>query len=194
MGKFGRGLPSPAMVVALAALFVALGGTGYAAGKAILAHKDAKADTKLVKQLAPSLSVKHAASADSATNATSALSPGTLASGKTEIGGEAEGVATAGGQSFASDTASFPFPLASAPTAHFVSSPTAACPGSAANPSAQPGNLCVYFAGGSNVSAVTIYKDAGAGTGADRMGFSAVPTSTASGAGYVYGTWAVTAP
>jgi hypothetical protein len=81
-------LPSPAFVIALVALFAALGGTSFAATKVIAAkHKDAKADTKLVKKLAPSLSVKHAktansasaaanathaTSADSATNATSA--------------------------------------------------------------------------------------------------------------------------
>jgi hypothetical protein len=51
--------PSPALVISLIALFFTLGGTSIAATKAITAkHKDAKADTKLVKKLAPSLSVK----------------------------------------------------------------------------------------------------------------------------------------
>jgi hypothetical protein len=60
-------------VISLIALFLALGGTSFAASKVILAkHKDAKADTKLVKKLAPKLSVKHAKTADSATNATNA--------------------------------------------------------------------------------------------------------------------------
>ena len=63
-------LPSPAVVIAMVALFAALGGTSFAATKVITAkHKDAKADTKLVKKLAPLLSVKHAKSADSATTA-----------------------------------------------------------------------------------------------------------------------------
>ena len=65
-------LPSPALVLAAAALTVALGGTAFAAGSA--GHPDAKADTKLIKKLAPSLSVKHAKTADSATNATHATS------------------------------------------------------------------------------------------------------------------------
>jgi len=60
-------LPTPALVISLIALFMALGGTSYAASKVILTkHKDAKADTKLVKKLAPSLSVKHAKTATSA--------------------------------------------------------------------------------------------------------------------------------
>src|SRR5215510_10703440 len=65
--------PSPAFVISLIALFLALGGTSYAASKVILTkHKDAKADTTLVKKLAPSLSVKHAKTATNATNATNA--------------------------------------------------------------------------------------------------------------------------
>jgi len=66
-------LPSPALVISLIALFVALGGTSLAASKVLTAkHKDAKADTKLVRKLAPSLSVKHAKTANSATTAASA--------------------------------------------------------------------------------------------------------------------------
>jgi len=61
------------LVISLMALFLALGGTSYAATKVVLTkHKDAKADTTLVKRLAPSLSVKHAKTADNATNAVNA--------------------------------------------------------------------------------------------------------------------------
>ena len=60
--------PSPAFVISLIALFLALGGTSFAATNVLATkHKDVKQDTKLVKKLAPSLSVKHAHSADSAT-------------------------------------------------------------------------------------------------------------------------------
>src|SRR5207248_4032988 len=70
-------LPSPAVVIAMVALFAALGGTSFAATKVITAkHKDAKADTKLVKKLAPSLSVKHAKTAGSAATATHATTAG----------------------------------------------------------------------------------------------------------------------
>lgn len=113
----------------------------------------------------------------------------------TQIGDwEAEAVATAGGQHFAASAQTFPIPLRFVPAAHYVTRPTASCPGSAAHPLARPGNLCVYKQDSENVSAVTIFKDAGPGTGADRWGFSAVPTSAASGPGAVWGSWAVTAP
>ncbi len=66
-------LPSPALVVSMLALALALGGTAVAASTG----SDTKADTKLVKKLAPTLSVKHATTAD-------ALS--TLPSGESESG------------------------------------------------------------------------------------------------------------
>ena len=65
--------PSPALVISLIALFVALGGTSLGASHVIAKrHTDAKADTKLVNKLAPTLSVKHAMTADGATTAASA--------------------------------------------------------------------------------------------------------------------------
>jgi len=87
------------------ALAVALGGTAFAANSAIAKSKnsDRKADTKLIKKLAPTLSVKHAktaasattatsathaASADSATNATTATNA-TNATNATQLGGVA---------------------------------------------------------------------------------------------------------
>jgi hypothetical protein len=54
-------LPSPALVIATIALALVLGGTAVAAS---VGHSDAKADTKLIKKLAPTLSVKKAQTAD----------------------------------------------------------------------------------------------------------------------------------
>ena len=51
-------LPSPALVIAMIALALVLGGTAVAA--TVGRHADAKADTKLIKKLAPTLSVKDA--------------------------------------------------------------------------------------------------------------------------------------
>src|SRR4051794_23756662 len=66
-------LPSPALVISMVTLSLVLGGTAFAASGVVTAkHKDAKADTKLVKKLAPSLSVKHAKTANSATTAANA--------------------------------------------------------------------------------------------------------------------------
>ena len=76
--------PSPAFVISLIALFVALGGTSLAATKVITTkHKDAKQDTALVKKLAPSLSVKHAKSATNATNAVNATHATSASSSRT---------------------------------------------------------------------------------------------------------------
>src|SRR4051794_6336999 len=63
--------PSAALVISLIALFLALGGTSLASNLA-KKHGDAKADTQLVKKLAPKLSVKHAKTANSAATAASA--------------------------------------------------------------------------------------------------------------------------
>src|SRR6266571_4093796 len=63
-------LPSPALVISMITLSLVLGGTAVAASTA--KHGDKKADTKLIKKLAPTLSVKHAKTADNATHATSA--------------------------------------------------------------------------------------------------------------------------
>src|SRR5215475_4718696 len=63
-------LPSPALVISMVALSLVLGGTAVAASTA--KHGDKKADTKLIKKLAPTLSVKHAKTADSATTAANA--------------------------------------------------------------------------------------------------------------------------
>jgi hypothetical protein len=54
--------PSASMMVAFTALFLVLGGTGFAA----TTFNDTKQDKKLVKQLAKNLSVKHASTANSA--------------------------------------------------------------------------------------------------------------------------------
>ena len=64
-------LPSPALVISTVALSLVLGGAAFAATAAT--HTDAKADTKLIKKVAPSLSVKHADSANSATTAANAM-------------------------------------------------------------------------------------------------------------------------
>src|SRR2546423_5289874 len=67
-------LPSPALVISMVTLSLVLGGTAVAATTA--KHGDKKADTKLIKKLAPSLSVKHAKTAGTAANATHATTAG----------------------------------------------------------------------------------------------------------------------
>ena len=66
MSKRTFRLPSPALVISMIALALVLGGTAVAAS----VSGDTRADTKLVKKLAPSLSVKHAGSAAALGNVT----------------------------------------------------------------------------------------------------------------------------
>jgi hypothetical protein len=66
--RFGRRIPSPALIISIIALFAAIGG-GYAVAAK---HKDKKPDKKLInkvlKNKAPGLSVAHATTADNATS------------------------------------------------------------------------------------------------------------------------------
>jgi hypothetical protein len=121
--------------------------------------------------------------------------PATLASGQTLKGAwDAPGTASAAGN-FASSAQSFAVPLASAPIPHVVTGSTTECPGSGANPTALPGNLCVYEVDSQNVDHVTVYKEGAANTlGADTFGFSAIAFSSGSGTFFAHGSWAVTAP
>jgi hypothetical protein len=118
-----------------------------------------------------------------------------LASGKTEAGVWAvDGFAGAPGRLVGASAQSFAIPLASAPKAHYVTSrPTAACPGSAAAPSAAAGNLCVYLTAGKRVGSVTIYREIDTRKGASPIGFAIVVTSRARGSVYAFGSWAVRA-
>jgi hypothetical protein len=82
--------PSPSMLVALLALVVAMGGTAIAAGhhgtKKPTHHSDASKDKKLIRSLAPTLSVAAAKRADSATHATGADQAAT-ATNAAQLGG-----------------------------------------------------------------------------------------------------------
>jgi hypothetical protein len=89
------------------------------------------------------------------------------------------------------DVETFAYPIASRPVAHFIGIMAQAppeCPGSASDPRALPGNLCVYgVLGGSAADAVTIESPETNLPGASVRGFQVVGTTSS-------GTWAVTAP
>jgi prepilin-type processing-associated H-X9-DG protein len=130
-------------------------------------------------------------------NANVAGSPATLASGKTETGVfyNIETIGT-GNTGFIGTVISFPFPLASAPTRNYRpigSLPNAACPGTAGNPQAAPGNLCAYETvnGTGNVA----FFDNSVEEGLRRFGDGiAVFQSGGTGNVDLIGSWAVTAP
>lgn len=71
---FRFSLPSPALVLSVLALILALGGTALAAGSVSTAkrHADVKQDKKLIRKMAKHLSVKHAKTAGHANTAANA--------------------------------------------------------------------------------------------------------------------------
>jgi hypothetical protein len=95
------------------------------------------------------------------------------------------------------DNISFGFRLSAAPAVHFIAAGTTApseCPGTVADPKANPGNLCVYEQDFLNRGSVTIFR-AGppAVDAADRSGAGLWLQPQAAGNSWSYGTWAVTA-
>lgn len=236
--------PSPALVIAVAALFVALGGTGYAALRlprnsvgTIQIRNGAVINPKIrngtilgsklkngtvtagkinVKGLTVpnathaviAVSAQTAATATTATTATSAASattagtattassPGTLASGKTETGVYDVDFAAAAVGDTGDAAITFPFPLAAAPKVEWIFAPSkgpdANCPGSAANPEAAAGYLCLYESADDNVSS---YCSTSA-CGTTAFTYGALPSLAATNAVRTtsVGSWAVTAP
>jgi hypothetical protein len=92
---------------------------------------------------------------------------------------------------------SFGASLPAAPAASFIplgGPATADCPGSAANPKAAPGHLCVYEGWSSNVWAPWVFKPSTNTSGADRFGAGVGVASQSMGGVVSNGTWAVTAP
>jgi hypothetical protein len=175
--------PSPALVISLIALFVALGGTSYAAITAL-----------------PKNSVGTAQIKNGAVTAAKLKWGQTLPAGKTEVGDWGYGdTAQTGAGAESWPVFSFPVPLAKAVN-HAVAvngSSGPHCPGAGR---AAPGYLCVYVANKSNTDQIHNFNisnpetsDGGNNT-AGAHGFSIYLAATTIGAWYIKGTYAVTAP
>jgi len=124
------------------------------------------------------------------------LPGGNLPSGSTIRGFWGQGWTADAPSEFAETYIAFGWTLASAPTAHFMangSAPTAACPGSAANPLALAGNLCVYEDNTGNTTNKAVCSS-GSCPAATRFGAQIRGSSAASGSAWMRGAWAVTAP
>jgi hypothetical protein len=93
---------------------------------------------------------------------------------------------------------SFPRPLPSAPGVNIIrlgDPPTANCPGSAANPQAAPGHLCIYERQRNNVAFMQVFDAGNATPGfANTTGFTIHSIVSAVGSSFLYGRWAVTVP
>jgi hypothetical protein len=119
--------------------------------------------------------------------------PLTLPSGQTEKGayGFASTRASGGGTFAPAFEVSYPIPLSFTPETNIVEEggpPTADCPGSAADPTATPGNLCVY----AEREDVGLEIEEVPADG--RFGFLVFPEAEEGDNYEVFGTWAVTAP
>jgi hypothetical protein len=207
--------------IALLAVFLALGGTSYAAatlisGSQIKPHTIAKnrLTNKAIKQLRGNRGPRGLQGAQGARGPTGAQGvqgiqgppgpfPDPLSPGKTVRGtfGDIDQAVGAGQVFFAE--ISFGFRLSAAPVGRYVpqgATPPAECPGTVTNPQAAPGNLCVYESTGVNVTVTRGTCDdelfgCGASFGvANREGTGIVAFSTAAGTMQVFGSWAVTAP
>jgi hypothetical protein len=117
---------------------------------------------------------------------------------KTIQGNYAAGLQAANTNDDGWDSISFGFELASAPQEHFLAAgsvPTAQCPGSAVNPQAAPGHLCVYESVSQNRGQVVLFTGTtGAVNQASKWGAGVWLIPAAAGNAFSYGTWAVTAP
>ena len=220
MSRFRLRRPGGATLIAVVALFVALGGTGYAAfslpknsvgskqlkNNAVTTSKIKNGAVTAGKINTSGLTVPNASHANSAnnainstnaTNATTAATAngqGTLASGRTEIG--IIGGVFQNGPTVASPMAiAVTFPLL-APVAlsgsNIEVAPTASCTGSTANPTAAAGFVCIYP--DVIVGAAGISGDTGV-NGDKKLGFELdwVATS-ANQQSSVRAEWAYTAP
>jgi hypothetical protein len=177
-------LPSPALVISLIALSLVLGGTAVAATTAVPLTKAAV--TRIVRHLAPSLTVK------------SAHGPAPLASGKTEYGtiGSQPPLTGIGAGDEVGDNGSLPFPApvalddAHVQVAGVDATPTQ-CPGTSAAPKAARGYVCIYPYSEENDSIAGGYIW---GSPTTKYGFQMSWNAVASGKAYVFATWAYTAP
>jgi len=207
--------------IALLALFLALGGTTYAASSSLIRKNTVASpqvvngslgtvdlSTKARAALKGNRGLRGLTGAQGAKGATGAQGmqgiqgsegpfPGTLPSGKTLRGTYSlTGIATAGSQAVR-DGFSYVFTLASNPAVHYVpfaTSPSAQCPGTAASPQALAGNLCVFETYRANAGIPVIADQITGSDGSNRQGFYLVLTSTAAAEYRAQGTWAVTSP
>jgi len=206
--KFGRFLRRN--TIALLALFLALGGTSFAAaslisGKQIKPHTIAKnrLTNSAIKSLKGNRGLQGARGPTGAQGIQGVPGPfpGTLPGGIT-IRGEYEIDFTRDGATAGTggDNITFGFSFASAPTTHVIlkggAVPAGCTGGTPANPKADPGNLCIYEGSFANRSSLATFKESnGSSPGADPFGAGLFMFSTATaGTAYSAGTWAATSP
>jgi hypothetical protein len=186
MKRLAQARPSPSMVVALL-------NADFAAGQVPAGPKGDKGDTGQTGETGQT--------GQTGQTGPPGPYPDPLQSGKTLRGTYAIDFEAGAAGEAERDNISFGFTLASNPTPVLRAPGAAAtgeCPGSAANPQAAPGILCVYQSYRSNVAlaecvaeVATQFTDCGQSS---RFGTSFYSTAATAGRSVNQGTWAVTAP
>lgn len=212
------------MLVAIVALFVALGGSSYAA---LALPKNSVGSRQLKKNSVTSVKVKAGSllasdfkasqrkqlqgpdgkqgpageqgvpgpqGAQGDTGPAGPFPDGAIPAGQTIRG--TYGVRGESGSAYAA--VSFGFRLASEPVSHFIpfgGTPPAGCPGTVASPEAQTGHLCVYEALQQNRDTASVNNPVTGSLGAAREGALIIVSHTGDpGQLFSRGTWAVTSP
>jgi hypothetical protein len=212
--------PSPAMLVAVLALLLAMGGSALAAHHYLI-NSTKQINPRVLKALKGRRGATGRPGVPGLPGAAGARGPqgkegprgkegktgepgpfpSTLPSGKTLTGVfEATDGIPAKLKGYAQAAISFPFPLAANPKAEVIEASgkaTEHCPGSRESPSAAAGYLCIYV-WTSNGPAVGAYNPANEAPGAGKTGavaFTEVKCEAESPCNaHLVGTWAVTAP
>jgi hypothetical protein len=213
MGRLIRRHVSYANVVATMALVFAMGGTAIAA-KHYLVNSTRQINPKVLKALKGNTGKTGATGPQGTLGPTGPQGtlgkegqrgpvgpfPATLPTGQTLTGTYYLG-STDPGTNYAIDQISFQYRLAAAPQAHFIAvtgTPPSQCPGSAENPKAEPGNLCIYEneSVGEAASSFAIYSPMnkeGVKEGTSPFGVAIEINAAGGGPFWSDGTWAVTA-
>jgi hypothetical protein len=213
MGKLLARRPSASMVVALMALFFALVGGAYAANHYLITSKK-QISPKMLKLLKGNVGPRGLTGLTGPAGAQGPQGtqgpkgdvgpagpfPDTFPSGKTIRGRYWVGGTAAAGSGLAlGNDISFIWPFSAAPTPHYIPSGGAVpsgCSGTAASPSASPGNLCVFEDSAVNAAARSdnnINGPSGDGT-TTTLGAQLWVRSAAAGDFWIRGAWAATAP
>jgi hypothetical protein len=198
--------PSPAMVIAIVALVVALGGTGYAA---VTLPANSVGTAQLKKDAVTSLKVKNGSllrgdfkagqipagpagpegpAGGAGPAGPAGPFPDALPSGKTIRGAYNIGATAAAAGALANTSISFIYAFATTPTVKIVLQGAAApaeCTGNATFPQAQAGFVCIYEESKTNSVGVTL-------NAVNRSGATIFTNSSAAGGFFTFGTWAAT--
>jgi hypothetical protein len=214
---------SYANLMATIAVFIALGGSSYAAlrvtGRNVPKDALTGADIKkltgrdVTNNSLTGADVKNLTSADIANGrllaedfAAGSLPkgdkgdpgplPATLPSGKTLTGAWAFGHDSPAGQ-IIMGAISFPFPLAASPELHVVqlgATPPPQCPGTAAAPAAQRGRLCIYVGAANDEGPIHVFSVVDGDEDGPYTRGAALDKDSNALSTWASGTWAVTAP